>query len=217
MKSFIKECCSGAWLDLINSSSKIVHVSAKDKIFSAGEKAEGIFEIIQGRAKVTSKDSLGNESLLRLAADSDILGHRGIGGDWIYHVTAEALTDTTLLFIPKKTFEVLAKTNAEFSYKLMTLFAEELKHSEEKTMHLPVINRIASAILMNYEAFGANSKTGELNFTISRQDYANRAITTYESTIRALADLKKEKIIDTDNKTIFIKNLKKLREFASAK
>lgn len=80
----------------------------------------------------------------------------------------------------------------------MTLFAEELKHSEEKTMHLPVINRIASAILMNYEAFGANQKTGELNFTISRQDYANRAITTYESTIRALADLKKEKIIDTD-------------------
>lgn len=155
--------------------------------------------------------------MLRLAADSDILGHRGIGGDWIYHVTAEALTDTTLLFIPKKTFEVLAKTNAEFSYKLMTLFAEELKHSEEKTMHLPVINRIASAILMNYEAFGANQKTGELNFTISRQDYANRAITTYESTIRALADLKKEKIIDTDDKTIFIKNLKKLREFASAK
>ena len=217
MKSFIKECCTGAWLDLINASSKVIHVPAKEMIFEAGEKATGIFEIIQGKVKVTSKDSLGNESLLRLAADSDILGHRGIGGDWIYHVSAQALTDSSLLFIPRKTFEVLAKTNAEFSYKLMTLFAEELKHSEEKTMHLPVVNRIASAVLLNYEAFGADSKSGELNFTISRQDLANRAITTYESTIRALADLKKDKVIDTDNNTLFIKNLKKLREIASAK
>ncbi|MBL7898084.1 MAG: cyclic nucleotide-binding domain-containing protein, partial [Crocinitomicaceae bacterium] len=68
MKSFIKECCTGAWLDLINASSKVIHVPAKEMIFEAGEKATGIFEIIQGKVKVTSKDSLGNESLLRLAA-----------------------------------------------------------------------------------------------------------------------------------------------------
>ncbi len=146
-----------------------------------------------------------------------ILGHRGIGGDWVYHVTATALEDTTLLFIPRKTFEILAKTNAEFSYKMMTLFAEELKHAEEKTLHLPVINRVANAILMNYNAFGADAKTGELYYTLSRQDFANRAITTYESTVRAIAELKSEKIIDTDNKTIFIKNLKKLQQVASAK
>ncbi|MBI3136475.1 MAG: Crp/Fnr family transcriptional regulator [Bacteroidetes bacterium] len=217
MKSFIKDCCSGAWLELINVNSTIVSVPAKQFIFQAGEKAEGIFEIIEGKAKVTVTDNQGNESLIRLAGNADILGHRGIGGDWIYHVSAIALEDTQLLFIPRKTFEVLAKTNAEFSYKLMTFFAKELRNSEEKTLHLPVINRVAGAILLNYDAFGANPKTGQLNYTISRQDIANRAITTYESTIRAIADLKTEKIIDTDNKTIFIKNLKRLREFASAR
>lgn len=217
MKSFIKQCCSGAWLDLVNSSSKQVRVSAKENVFNAGETAEGIFEIIEGKVKVTSKDNLGNESLIRLAGDSDILGHRGIGGDWNYHVTATALEDCTLLFIPRKTFEILARTNPEFSYKMMTLFAEELKQAEEKTLHLPVINRVANAILMNYNAFGADPKTGELNYTLTRQDYANRAITTYESTVRAIAELKAEKIIDTKNKTIFIRNLKKLQQVASAK
>ncbi|MBK6953712.1 MAG: Crp/Fnr family transcriptional regulator [Crocinitomicaceae bacterium] len=157
MKSFIKQCCSGAWLDLINSSSKQVKIGAKENVFLAGDKAEGIFEIISGKVKVTSKDNLENESLIRLAADSDILGHRGIGGD------------------------------------------------------------VANAILLNYNAFGANAKTGELSYTLSRQDFANRAITTYESTVRAIAELKSEKIIDTDNKTIFIKNLKKLQQVASAK
>lgn len=217
MKSFIKQCCTGAWLDLINSGSKQITIKAKEDVFVAGARAEGIFEIVQGKVKVTSKDNLGNESLLRLAADYDILGHRGIGGDWVYHVTATTLEDTTLLFIPRKTFEILARTNAEFSYKMMTLFAEELKHAEEKTLHLPVINRVANAILMNYTAFGADGKTGELNYTLSRQDFANRAITTYESTVRAIAELKSEKIIDTDNKTIFIKNLKKLQQVALAK
>lgn len=214
MRSFIKSCCNGAWLELINSTSKIVKVKAKEHIFTAGEKAEGIFEIQDGKVKVIATDASGNVTLVRLASNADILGHRGIGGDWIYRVTAIALVDTTLIFIPKKTFEVLARTNAEFSYKLMSFFAEELRHSEEKIMHLPVINRVAHAILLNYIAFGANPKTGRLNYTISRRDIASKAVTTYESTIRAIAELKEAKIIDTDNKAIFIKKLKELRELS---
>lgn len=214
MRSFFKECCSDAWLELIKTTGQQILVKAKKPVFTSGEEAKGIYEIISGKVKVTSKDSSGNEFLLRLAGDNNILGHRGIGGDWMYHVTATALTDTELLFIPKKTFEILARTNPEFSYRLMTFFAEELKHAEERTLHMPVINRIAGVIVLNYEAFGINEKTKELNFTISRQDIANRAITSYESTIRALADLKEMKIIDTDNKSIIIKDLKKLIKLA---
>lgn len=214
MKSLIRETCTGQWLELLNRESKKITVKAKENIFNAGDTALGIYEIISGKIKVTAKDSTGTESLVRLAGDNDILGHRGVGGDWIYRVTATALEDTKLLFIPRYTFELLAKNNPEFSYRLMTLFAEDLRHSEEKTMHLPVVNRVANAILMNCEAFGMNNKTGKLNYTISRQDYANRAVTTYESTIRAIADLKQSGIIDTDNKTILVKDFDRLKKIA---
>ena len=125
MRSFFKECCSDAWLELIKTTGQQILVKAKKPVFTSGEEAKGIYEIISGKVKVTSKDSSGNEFLLRLAGDNHILGHRGIGVDWMYHVTATALTDTELLFIPKKTFEILARTNPEFSYRLMTFFAEE--------------------------------------------------------------------------------------------
>lgn len=215
MKSLIKECCNGEWLDLVNSNCEKISVEKKSKIFSAGEKALGIFEVIEGKVKVSSTDKIGNEYLLRLAGNFAILGHRGIGGDWKYNVTATALEDSTLLFIPRKTFETLAQKNPLFSYKMMTLFAADLKSTEEKFLHLSVLNRIASAILLNYQAFGVNKKTKALNYTLSRQDLANAAITSYESTIRAISELKKLKLIDTSNKSIKISNPKKLEQFVS--
>jgi len=215
MKSLIKECCTDAWLDLVNATVKKISVEKNTNIFSAGEKALGLYEVIKGKVKVSSKDKIGNEYLLRLAGNLAILGHRGIGGNWKYSVTATALEDTTLLFIPRNTFEILAKTNPLFSYKLMSLFAADLKTTEEKFLHLSVLNRIASAILMNYRAFGINPKTNELNYTLSRQDLANAAITTYESTIRAIGELKKLNLIDTNNKSIRINNPKKLEAFVA--
>lgn len=216
MKSIIKECCTDAWHELVLSSSKKINIAKNENVFTSGEKALGLYEIIKGKVKVTTRDKDGNEYLLRLAGNSAILGHRGIGGDWKYHVSATALENTTLLFIPRATFEILAQTNPMFSYKLMQLFAADLKTSEEKFLHLPVIARIAGAILMNYYAFGINTKTGELNYTLSRQDMANAAITTYESSIRAIAELKKMKLIDTRVKSISIPNVKNLELFIKA-
>ena len=215
MKSFFKECCSDAWLDLIESSKQNVSILKNEVVFRSGEKAKGIFEIVKGKVKVTANDKLDNEVLLRLAGNNSILGHRGIGGDWKYHVTATALEDTTLVFIPRSTFEILAQTNPKFSYKLLTLFAEDLRYSEEKFLHLPVVNRIANAILLNYRAFGMNQKTKQLNYTLSRQDMANAAITTYESTVRAIAELKNKKIIGINKKSIIINDLKALEQFGT--
>lgn len=214
MKSFFKQYLTGPWQEIINKNKTELHFKKNEAIFEMGQKVEGLFEIKKGKAKVVRNTNEGQEVLIRLAGDNAILGHRGLGGDWIYPVSAIALEDTTVCFIPKETFELVARTNSEYSYHLMMFFSEELKSAEDKNHQQPVVNRMAKAIWKNCEAFGSDKKTGRLNFTIRRQDFANMVGTTYESVIRSIAELKKNGVIDTDNKAIIIKNLNGLKELA---
>lgn len=213
MKSFFKHYLSANWQKFIKSHQEEKVFKKGEEIFSIGEEVLGVFEILKGRVKVVAKNSQGEEVIIRLAGDNAILGHRGIGDTWVYPVSAVALDDTKVVFISRELFELIAKTDAAFSYHLMLFFSEQLRRTEEKNIVQPVLNKVAKTIWFNHEAFGTDKK-GCLNYTIRRQEIASMSGTTYESVVRSLAELKKLKLIDTDKKSIIIKNLTVLEKLA---
>ncbi|MCO6499244.1 MAG: Crp/Fnr family transcriptional regulator [Vicingus serpentipes] len=218
MDSFLKKYCSPEWQSYIDIYKKQKQVKAKAYVFKEGETTEGLYIINKGKVKVVTKDDEGKETLIRLATDGDILGHRGFGGNWTYPISAIALENTALTFVPLNAFNVLAKSNAEFTYHLMMFFAEELRKSEEKMKQLPVKVRVARAIVMNYKCFGFDeNEKNKLSFTLSRTDYASKAGTTYETVIRVLADLNKSGIIQIKGKSIYILDLEQLLAIAITK
>jgi CRP/FNR family transcriptional regulator len=218
MDSFLKQYCSNEWQEFVNFHKKQITAKKDTYIFKEGEVTEGLYIVNKGKVKVVAADLEGKEALIRLAANGDILGHRGFGGNWTYPISAITYEETELTFIPIKIFNVLAKSNTEFTYQLMMFFAEELRRSEEKIMQLPVRNRVAKAVLMNYKAFGFDEQDqNKLSYTLSRKDYASKARTTYETVIRVLSDLNKDNIINIKGKSIVIPNLDLLKEIADPK
>jgi CRP/FNR family transcriptional regulator len=176
-----------------------------------------LYIISEGKAKVYSTNPDKKETIIRLAADGHIIGHRGFGGDWIYPVSAKTYQKTTVIFIPLTIFNAVAKANVEFTYQLMMFFAEELKQSERKSELIPVKNRIAKAILMNYAVFGADQKDStKISYTISRKDFASKTNTTYETVIRVLSDFNKENIIHLQSKSIRILDFDKLKKLSNS-
>lgn len=216
MESLIKLCCRKECIEYVDFHRTTHRFSSGDSIFVEGQKVEGLYIIKAGKAKVFTSELDGKQRAVRLAADNDILGHRGFGGDWTYPVSAVALVDSEVDHIPLNVLNVLMMTNSEFTYQLMMFFAEELRRSEEKNMFLPVKSRIAKAILWNYEAFNfVEGHPGKLSFTLARKDFASYAETTYESVVRVLSELNKNQVIQLEGKEIVIKNLKQLRKIAS--
>ncbi|MBD3637554.1 MAG: Crp/Fnr family transcriptional regulator [Crocinitomicaceae bacterium] len=210
-KKYLKE-----WKSFVDHHKKSCSFKKGDVIFSAGDKTDGIYIIDSGFVKITYKQYDGNELLIRITGKGNVLGHRGIGGDWKYPISAYALSDLKLSFIPIDTFNSIATTNAEFCYEMMIFFANELKRSEKRISQLPVLNRIASAVLENYQVFGFDAdEPNKLSFTISRNDISNMARTTYESVIRSLSELKKMGVIKLQGKSIYILDLNKLEELAN--
>jgi CRP/FNR family transcriptional regulator len=216
MDSFLKQYCSREWQQFIDFHKETFEFEANSYIFKEGEAVKGLFIVNSGKIKVFSTTDDNKETLIRLAADGSVIGHRGFGGDWTYPVSAYTYTKTKVTFIPLDIFNILAKANTEFTYHLMMFFAEELRQSEEKNNLIPVKNKIARAILMNYNVFGIDTKdTSKLSYTISRKDYAAIVNTTYETVIRVLSDLNKEKIIELQAKSIRIIDIKKLEKIAN--
>ncbi|MBV6484025.1 MAG: Transcriptional activator protein Anr [Flavobacteriales bacterium] len=216
MDSFLKQHCSKEWQQFVDFHKIIFEFEANSYIFKEGEPVKGLFIVNNGKVKIFSTAEDKKEIIIRLAADGSVIGHRGFGGDWNYPVSAFSYTKTKVTFIPIDIFNILARANTEFTYQLMMFFAEELRHSEEKNNLVPVKNKIAQAILMNFNVFGPDAKDPlKLSFTISRKDYAAIVNTTYETVIRVLSELNKEKVIELEAKSIRISDYKKLVSIAN--
>lgn len=74
-----------------------------------------------------------------------------------------------------------------------------------KLAQKPVRERLAETLLILREVYGTeNGDPSPLNVTLSREELASFVGTATETLVRALADLKKERLIVTDKKKIQI-------------
>lgn len=210
---FLCKLCLKEWLPAIAAGRKTVHVKKGTVIFEEGSKVEGIYFVYQGKVKVHKKWGNDKELIVRIAGEGAILGHRGLGKSMVYPISATALETTTVCFIDLDFFNATLKVNNEFAYRLMMFFADELQESEKNMRnlaHMTVKGRVAQALLMLQERFGVN-EDGYIGISLSRQDLASLAGTTYETVFRIMNDLAQETILSAAGKDIRIINLQKLQ------
>jgi CRP/FNR family transcriptional regulator len=197
--------CHKEWITAINTHRSNFKFNKGEVIFAEGEEVQGIYFVYEGTVKV-HKHWGDKELILRFAKKGAIIGHRGLGKDLFYPVSGTAIEPTTVCFVDLNFFQASLKVNHEFLYELMQFFAAELKESERNMRnlaHMPVKGRIAQALLTLDEKFGCTNH-GFLDLTISRQDLASFAGTTYETVFRVLNELTQEQIIETKDKQIKI-------------
>lgn len=213
-----KKYCSEEWLTVFELKRKVLNFKAKQRIFAVGDEVQGIYFIESGKVKVLGSPEDGVERIIRLASNDNILGHRGIHFKH-YHISAEALTDTTLTFLPIDTFLRIVKANPEMAIYLINFMSEELKEAEERMQHSVILDpkrKIALILIKLIDCFGYNKENKNvLDYTLGRSDIANMAGTTYETVIRALAFLAERKYIKLIGKTIAITNEVGLRKLAA--
>jgi CRP/FNR family transcriptional regulator len=212
---FLCRLCSKEWLPAIDVHRKSFHVKKGELLFSEGDELTGIYFIYKGTFKV-HKQWGDKELIVRLAKDGDILGHRGLGSDILYPISATALEPSDVCFIELGFFESTLKVNQGFLYELMMFFAAELKESERRMRnlaHMPVKGRVSNSLLLIRDKFGTNTD-GFIDITLNRQDLASYTGTTYETVFRIMNELIQENVVSVSGKDIKILDEKKLREFS---
>jgi CRP-like cAMP-binding protein len=208
---FFCRLCLKEWLPAIDTNRKTFHLRKGETLFEEGDKVTGIYFVYTGKVKVHKKWG-DKELIVRFANQGAIVGHRGLGTDTIYPVSATAIEPVTVCFIDLDFFLTTLRVNHEFTYQLMMFFAEELQLSERKMRnlaHMSVKGRVAQALITLKERFGLTNE-GFINIILSRQDLASFAGTTYETVFRIVNELTHDNIITISGKNILITDPEKL-------
>tara|TARA_R110001592_G_scaffold8511_7_gene46442 strand:- start:645 stop:1331 length:687 start_codon:yes stop_codon:yes gene_type:complete len=195
-------------------TSKIIRKG--DVLFKEGEHLNGVFCIKDGVCKVSKMSENGRNQIISLIQKGNMLGERSLISDEISNLTAIALSDMEVCFIPKEEIIKDLEKNPTFTLDVLKTMATSLKSADNLIVDMAqksVKQRLAETLLHLLEKFNIN-KDGAIDIQLSREDIANIIGTATESAIRILSELKKKKIIDFIGKEIAVLNKKELEKIA---
>ncbi|HTQ27681.1 MAG TPA: Crp/Fnr family transcriptional regulator [Puia sp.] len=207
--------CIPEWKEAIAVKKQTLSFKKGERIFVEGETVRGIYFLYEGFAKVHKRWIGQKDLIIRFCRSGDVLGHRGLGDDAIYPVSATAIEDVKACFISHDFLEASLKTNHGLTYTLMQFYARELQKAEQRLSnlaHMEVKGRIAEALLDIREFFGAD-QDNFISVIITRQDIASYAGTTYETVFKFFVELQQAGIISTTGKSIRVNKKDKLMQF----
>lgn len=209
MKSLTKE-----ELKHVSECKKDKSYKKGDVIFNEGVILNGVYCVRSGICKLTKLNANGNEQTVKLLGIGELIGQRSIISDEKTNLSAVAINDVELCFVPKQEILKGLKNNRNFSMDVIQHLAHDLKEAENdfvKMAQKSVKQRLSETLLYLYNNFGVD-KNGFLNIVLSREEYANIVGTAIESAIRLLSEFKKKGYISTSGKKIKIENIEELKK-----
>ncbi|MCB4808833.1 Crp/Fnr family transcriptional regulator [Tamlana sp. 62-3] len=181
-------------------------------IFEEGVHVNGVFCVKEGVCKLSKLSSNGKDQIVKLVVRGDLLGQRSLISDEAANLTAVAVNDMQVCFIPKHEIIHDLSTNINFSMDMLKDMADELKLADNVIVDMAqksVRQRLAETLVYLKNNFGEDAN-GFLNIMLTRDDYANIVGTATESAIRIISQFKKEGLITTEGKKIKIEKIEDL-------
>ena len=189
-----------------------------EHIFEEGEITKGVFCIKEGICKLSKLSANGKDQIVKLVKPGELLGQRSMISEEPANLSAVALEDMEVCFIPKTEIMHFFNQNNQFSMNVMKTICGDLKESDDHMVSLAQKNvkeRLAETLLYLEDTFGTNDD-GTLHIQLSRDELAGMIGTATESCIRLLSELNKTGIIDLVGKKIAITDRNKLKRMAES-
>lgn len=202
------------------SENKVMNTYKKGHtIFFQGNPPFGLYCVNQGKIKISKIGPDGKESILRIASDGDVLGHRSLFSHENYNATATVIEEATICFIDKKFIYQAIHDEPTLALKLIEKLSQEMGSAESKSASLTQKNvreRLAELFLMLKKTYGVvEGNRIRLDIKLTREEMASMVGTANETVIRFITEFREEGIIEQEGKVIFILDEEKLLQFAN--
>lgn len=189
-------------------------VKKGEVIFEEGENVNGIFCVKDGVCKLTKLSPNGKDHIVKLVTKGELLGQRSMISDEPVNLTAVALEDMQVCFVPKNEIMGFFDKNNQFSMNVMKTICGDLKESDSQMVNMAqktVKERLAETLLYLQNTFGKN-EDDTLKIQLTRDELASMIGTATESCIRLLSDFNKSGLIEIKGKKIILKDIPKLKK-----
>ncbi len=170
--------------------ARSVEVKRATFFFRQGSKANTIYVLMHGRAKLTQATPEGHDVLLRFVGPGEIFGPTATLRDRLYPVSAQAVSRSRALAWEGRTIVGLIEEHPRIAINVIEALSahiEELRSCYHELATERVERRVAHALLRLAEQAGWSTDQGVLiDVPLSRQDLAEMTGTTLYTVSRLL-------------------------------
>jgi len=156
------------------------------EIFGEREPADYVYQVVTGAVRSYKLLSDGRRQIGAFHLAGDIFGLE-IGTD--HRFTAEAIVDTTVRLMKRRSLELVAENDAKVARNLLSMTTSNLRHAEDHMLLLgrkTSLERVAAFLI---EMDRRSTAAGILALPMCRRDIADYLGLTLETVSRALSRL----------------------------
>ena len=190
----------------ISECKESVIIKKGEVIFQEGQHLDGIYCVRSGICKLTKLSDNGRQQIIKFVKSGDLLGQRTVISNDTVNLTATAIQDMDVCFIPKSEIHEAFTQNQRFSGEVIKVLCHDLREADNTIVNMaqkPVRERLAYFLLHFHDDFGLDEE-GYLSVQLSREEIAGMVGTATESLIRMLSEFSKKGLIETKGKRIKI-------------
>jgi len=174
-------------------------------VFLQGDPLENVYFIFDGKVKIYKTDINGKEQIVNIMKKGDMFPHVGFFRKGNYPAFAEVLEPSTLIVVPITQFETVLIENPELCMKVFSVLGEkiiDLQNRLEEQILNNTYEQIVKLLIRLAHNHGKRLPDGTfyLKEEFTNKDLANMIGTTRETISRTLTKMKKEHIIEEDEK-----------------
>ncbi|MBI5873067.1 MAG: Crp/Fnr family transcriptional regulator [Candidatus Omnitrophica bacterium] len=214
-KSFLFSFVDRESVQKIASISHLKTFRKNDCIFHEGDSALGFYIVVKGRIKIYKLSFAGAEHILHLVgegasfAEAVVFGHLDR-----YPAFAQALSDTKVLFIPKKDFLSLMRSDFGLTLSILSSMSEKLKYFNILVEELSL--KSADSRLAKYLLDLALKKKADFfNLDVKKVELAKKLGIVPETLSRTFARLRTKRIIRISRQLVTLLNKEALHSISS--
>jgi CRP/FNR family nitrogen fixation transcriptional regulator len=166
--------------------------SKDEEIYGEGEPSDYVYQVIGGAVRTYKLLNDGRRQIGAFHLPGDVFG---LESGPVHRLTAEAIADTTVRLVKRRSLEHAAGITIQVAQSLRAMTAGELRHAEDHMLLLGrknAMERVASFLL---EMDRRLARTGMMALPMCRKDIGDYLGLTLETVSRTLSQLHNEGVL----------------------
>ncbi|RCW53322.1 MULTISPECIES: Crp/Fnr family transcriptional regulator [Halanaerobium] len=202
-------------LNLIDEIASETEFKKGEYIFFEGEAGDKFFIIKNGQVKLTKMIKNGDEQILNIFSDHDIIAEIVAFDKGNYPASAITMTDTEVIVFDQSELESLILNHPSIGVKLLREMSGRLRRAQQNVRDLALKDssaRVAGLLIFLAEKYGKKNKDRViLDISLTQQELASMIGSSRETVSRVLGQFESEDLIKTSRKKIIIYKLDQIK------
>ncbi len=206
----------------LESVKSIVNLPKHAKLLEEGQVPEGIFVLLHGAVKLFVSLKSGKTLILRVVQSGEVLGLSATMSSRPAEYTAETLSPTQFLYVPRKDFLALLERHPEICISVVEVLSHQLREAVNMIHYSsgsqPAVEKLGDLLESWVEQNGEETDRGiELRLPLTQEEIGQMIGVSRETVSRLLAEFEDQGILELEGSRVRILKGRHLEDVETAK